>query len=97
MRRIVWSVEAEDDFAENIEYLLHEWTEEDAVEFIQKVGKIIETLRTDLVRYQPANYAGLFKCVVCKQIALFYRQIGTEEIELVRFWNNYRDLNKLKL
>jgi plasmid stabilization system protein ParE len=96
MRQIVWSVEAENDFAENIEYLMREWTEEDAIEFIHKVNRIIETVRTELVRYQPANYKGLFKCVVCKQITLFYRENGIEEIELVRFWNNYRDLNNLK-
>jgi len=97
MRKITWSVDAEYDYEQNIEYLLREWSVKEAEEFIDKAEEVINTLRTKLVRYQPAKYRGIFKCVVCKQITLFYREKNEKEIELVRFWNNYKDDKKLEL
>ncbi|MDA3891884.1 MAG: hypothetical protein PF517_09505 [Salinivirgaceae bacterium] len=97
MRKITWSIDAEYDYEENIEYLLREWSVKEVEEFIEKADEVINTLRTELVRYQAAKYRGIFKCVVCKQITLFYKEKDETEIELVRFWNNYQDDKKLKL
>lgn len=97
MRKITWSVDAESDYEENIEYLLRNWSVKEAEEFVQKVDKVINTLSTELVRYQAARYRGIFKCVICKQITLYYKEKSNTEIELVRFWNNYQDDKRLKL
>ena len=97
MRTITWSEEAEVDYAENIDYLLKEWTLQDAEEFVTKVEDVIFNLKNETVNYQSARFKGLNKSVICKQITLYYKEKNQKEIELVRFWNSYKDDKKLKL
>lgn len=97
MKKITWSNEAEYDYIENIEYLLRRWSVPVAEEFIQKTDEIIDNLKTELVSYPSAKYKGIHKCVVCKQITLFYKEKNKFEIELIRFWNTYKDEERLKL
>lgn len=97
MTTITWSSEAEIDYAENIDYLLKEWTLQDAEEFVTRVEDVVSNLKSETVKYQPARFKGLNKCVVCKQITLYYKEKSQEEIELVRFWNTYKDDKELML
>ena len=97
MKKITWSVDAEYDYEENIDYLLREWSFHDAEKFVTKVDDIIFNLKNGTVNYQSARFKGINKSVVCKQITLYYREKGQNEIELVRFWNTYKDDKKLKL
>ena len=93
---IVWSDDALIDYHQNIDYLLKEWTEQVALEFIEEVEATIELINDFPELYPLTEYLGVRKALVRKQITLFFR-IKDEKIHLIRFWNNYQDPKKLKL
>ena len=41
MRAIIWAKEAEFDYSANIDYLLKEWTINEALEFINKAEELL--------------------------------------------------------
>lgn len=96
MRQIIWSEDAETDYEQNLDYLLERWSVKEAEEFVDKVDRALNTLRTERAKYKPTKYRGVFGCVIVKQISLYYRE-KNGYIELVRFWNNSQDDKKLKL
>ena len=52
MEQIIWSEEAKEDYHKNIDYLLSEWSEKSAAEFIEEVDTVIELIRI----YPVSNY-----------------------------------------
>lgn len=96
MRQIIWSEDAETDYEQNLDYLLERWSVKEAEEFVDKVDRALNTLRTERAKYKPTKYRGVFECVIVKHISLYYRE-KNGYIELVRFWNNSQDDKKLKL
>ena len=93
---VIWAPQAKKDFWNNIDYLEGEWSEQVAFNFIKKVNITIELLRTDNVLFVKTNYRNVYKVVITKHISLFYR-IENNTIELLRFWNNFQNLEKFKL
>jgi hypothetical protein len=77
--------------------LLREWSEKDAQEFIDEVDDIESILKQGKVEFQNTNVRDIKRCVICKQISLFYRVVDENNIELLRFWNNYQNNEMLKL
>jgi plasmid stabilization system protein ParE len=92
----VWSDDALIDYNQNIDYLLKEWSERVALEFVEDVETTIELIKDFPELYPLTEYLGVRKALVRKQITLFYR-IKDNEIHLIRFWNNYQDPKRLKL
>jgi len=97
VRNIRWNRLAIIDYNNNIDYLLDKWSVSEAQAFIDEVDEIIHVLKLGKVEYQSTNYAGVKRCVLRKQITLFYKNIDKDTIELLRFWNTYQDNKKLKL
>ena len=97
MRKVHWNKLARSDYYQNIDYLLREWSEKDAQEFIDEVDDIEFILKQGKVEFQDTNVRDIKRCVICKQISLFYKVIDEYNIELLRFWNNYQDTERLKL
>ena len=93
---IVWSPQAKNDYWKNIEYLENNWSLKEAANFIDRVDKDLKRIVSETVVYKKTNYKSTFSVLIVKQITLYYR-INNNNIELLRFWNNYQDLNKLKL
>lgn len=91
MRKVLWNQLAMNDYFDNLDYLLKRWSEREAQEFIDEVDEIIFILEQGNVEFQETNYKNVNRCVLCKQITLFYRKVNEQEIELLRFWNNYKD------
>lgn len=96
MRKVKWNKVARTDYYENIDYLLREWSEKDAQEFIDDVYETEFILKQGKVQFQDTNIKDIKRCVICKQITLFYKVIDTHNIEFLRFWNNYKDDKKIK-
>lgn len=92
---IVWSDEAAEDYHQNIDYLLAEWSEKSAAEFIEDVASILELLKTQPKLYPLTDSPSVRKAVIRKQITLFYK-IEKQNIHLIRFWNNRQNPEKLK-
>lgn len=58
---------------------------------------MIYSLKQGNVKFKESGYRNIKQCVVRKQITLYYKHIEPDTIELLRFWNNYQDIKKLKL
>jgi len=86
-RKIIWSEEAEFDYASNIDYLLEEWSEKEAREFVDNASQIIEMIRKMPEAFPISDYKGIRKALVCKQISLLYLE-DKSDIILLRFWDN---------
>lgn len=97
MRKICWNKVAKADFYQNIDYLLHEWSEKDAQEFIDEVYETEFILKQGKIDFQDTDVENIKRCVICKQITLFYKVIDSQNIEFLRFWNNYKDDKTRKL
>lgn len=93
---IVWSRQAKKDYWQNIDYLEAEWTFQDVINFIEKVERTIDLLSMKNVEFISTNYRNVNQVVITKQITLYYR-IESGKLELLRFWNNYQDLQNFKI
>ncbi len=91
MRILIWAETASIEYDKNIDYLLREWSETEALSFINDIEAILYNLKTGIVEYPLTSEGDVRKCVVCKQITLFYRINKEDRIELLSFWNNYQD------
>ena len=96
MMVISWSELAKIDYWDNIEYLENEWSLTEVYIFMDKVDELIDLLSKENVTFKPTAYKNTYQVPVLKQITLYYR-FENNSIELLRFWNNYKDLNKLSL
>jgi len=85
------------DYYQNINYLLQSWSEKEAQNFIDKVYEIELMLVKGNIEFQNTDRLGIKRCVINKQISLFYRVIDGKTIELLRFWNNNQNLKNLNL
>jgi hypothetical protein len=77
-------------------YLQREWTLTEVSNFMDKVDELIDLLTKENLTFKPTDYKNTFQVPVVKQINLYYR-IENNNIELMRFWNNYQDLGKFHL
>ena len=91
---IIWSEPAKQNYQENIEYLLDYWHEKQVQSFIQEVESHLTTISNNPKSFALTKYRNVRSVPVIKQITLFYRLNGNS-IELIRFWNNYQNPDKL--
>ena len=97
MRTVRWNKLARLDYYQNISYLLQNWSEKEAQNFIDKVWEIEKQLAKGNIEFQDTDRTNIKRCVIDKHISLFYRITLTNKVELLRFWNNNRNLKYLKL
>ena len=95
MRRIRWNPTAVIDYNENIDYLLENWSEKAAQQFIDEVSHIEFILRQGNVDFQNTDIEGVNRFVFRKQITLFYRISDKNQVEFLRFWNNNKNIRNL--
>ena len=94
MRKVVWNNYARLDYYENIDYLLENWNESVAQNFIDTVSSTIEILKKGQFEFQKTNMENVRRAVINRQITLFYKT-EDQSIELLRFWNNYQNPKKI--
>ena len=97
MRTVRWNKLARFDYYENIDYLLQNWSEKEAQNFIDKIFEIETMLSIGNVEFQNTDRKNIKRCVIDKHISLFYRLTEANNVELLRFWNNNQNLKKLNL
>ena len=94
---IVWSKRANLKFDQIITYLIEEWGEQSAKQFIGKVFTILEILsefpEIGSVENKEKSIRGL---TVVKQVNLYYR-IKNDKIILLVFFDNRQNPKKKKL
>ncbi len=96
MLNINWSAQAKADYDENLDYLDREWSLEQVLTFTDKVTECLELISQAPELFPETEIKGIRKAVIVNQVTLFYQVSGTN-IYLIRFWNNFKDPNNLKL
>ena len=96
MRKIIWNSVAKSDYFENIDYLLKNWSEKEVQNFINEVRHIEFVLKKGNVDFQDIGYMRVKRVVLRKQITLFYKINDVAEVEFLRFWNNHKDIKRLR-
>jgi len=98
MIAINWTPEAERTFSQNLEYLVYRWNNQVITDFINKVDDSLQIIALNPYAF-PAHNAALdiHKCVITPQITVYYRIVNNDFIDLLTFWNNYQDPEKLKI
>ena len=97
MKTIYWSEIAQEDYWKNIDFLERNWTEKEAILFINKVEQILKILKQNQISFKPTNYQNTYQIVVVKQITLYYHLNQNNDIVLLRFFNNFQKPDSLKI
>jgi plasmid stabilization system protein ParE len=98
MIAINWTPEAERTFSQNLEYLAYRWGNTVLLDFINKVDNALEVIASNPEAFPLHNTTpNVHKCVVVPQITVYYRIVDDSTIDLLTFWNNYQNPDKLKL
>lgn len=86
-KQIIWSPLSESDFAKILQYLLDNWDEKVAVQFIDLTENILEQIATN-----PRQFPVIFKkkkirkCVLTKHNTMFYR-VNKTQIDILRIFD----------
>jgi len=93
---IIWSDDALQDYDENIRYLIREWSEESASDFIDEVESVLNLLEINPELFPHSGFKTIRRAVIRKQITLYYLINNDMNIYLVRFWNTYQNPDSLQ-
>jgi uncharacterized HAD superfamily protein len=96
MRKEIWTETASFEYDQNIDYVLKRWSEKEALRFIDKVESILYDIKKGTLEYPLTEKGNVRKCVVTKQITLFYEIDMNNNLVLLSFWNNYQDTERLE-
>jgi len=94
--QVIWSPKSRITYYGILEYLTENWTLNELEAFIDRTEEVISHICDNPLLYPYSGNSDIHKCVVVKQISLFYR-VKTDDIELLVFWDNRQDPAKLKL
>jgi hypothetical protein len=92
---IIWSPVAEITYYQVLEYLDENWTMKELEAFMKRTDEVIEHIRNNPLLYPYSKESNTHRCVVVKQVSLFYR-IQPNAIELLMFWDNRLNPAKLR-
>jgi plasmid stabilization system protein ParE len=96
--RVIWTPESLETLNSNLDYLLAEWNDDVALKFLDRVDEVISVIKLTPEIYPLLNKNDqIRRCVVVKQITLYFRVVSTEQIDLLTFWNNFQNPEFLKL
>src|SRR5690554_5528230 len=87
---IWWSPSARKSYLTNIEYLKKKWTVREIKIFVMRTSQVINLIVQNPSLFQYSTKSDTYRCVITKQITLFYRVKGNR-IELLTFWGNRKD------
>lgn len=96
--KIIWTEKSQTDLIEIIDYLIIEWGNKSAANFKNKVSNELDTISKMPKIYQKSDYnKNLRRCVVVKQISLYYIVADEkQEIIVVRLIDNRKNPNETK-
>ncbi len=91
---VTWSPIARLTYYQILEHLDEKWTEKELIAFINRTEKVISHICENPKLYPYSKESDTHKCVVVKQVSLFYRR-KAKTIELLMFWDNRQDPSKM--
>jgi len=94
--KINWTLEAEEDLKQILEFLSHHWNNEIALKFINKLDQNIQRIRETPKLHPLINKElKIRKCVITEQNSLYYRIKG-DIITLLRIFDTRQNPDTLK-
>jgi plasmid stabilization system protein ParE len=94
-RKVIISKTAEKKLNKLFDYLIENWSNTVKVEFIKKLDTSIEIIKNQPEIFPESKKGkGLRKCVITKQITLYYRH-NPESIIIVTIFDTRQHPNKL--
>ena len=93
---INWTLESEQTFYRNLEYLEQDWTYTVMNEFLDRVEDVISKIKINPQLY-PLYKRDVRKCVINERIVLYYRIVENKTIDLLTFWSTYQNPDNLEL
>ena len=93
---VTWSPTAQHSYYLILEYLEEKWTSKEIIAFIIRTEEVIKHICQNPLLFPYSKKSATHKCVVIKQVSLFYR-INRTTVELLVFWDNRQDPTKLRL
>lgn len=85
---------AKNSYFQILEYLEINWSKRELSSFIERTQNVIEYICDRPLLYSYSKQSNIHKCIVTKQITLFYK-IKETEIQLLVFWDNRQSPQKL--
>jgi plasmid stabilization system protein ParE len=93
---VVWSPRARMTYYKILDYLDQEWTFREIENFIDRTEEALSHISRNPLLYQYSEGNNAYRCVLVKQVSLFYR-IKSDQVQLLVFWDNRQDPSKLLL
>ena len=93
---VAWSPSARVTYFQILDYLDEKWTVKEIEAFINRTEEVINYISDNPLLYPYSKESDTHKCVVIKQVSLFYR-VRSNTIELLVFWDNRQDPDELLL
>ena len=95
-KKIIWTIESEQDFSDILEYLSQNWNSSVALTFIDLVDLLLTQISINPNQYPIINRKlRIRKCVITKHNSLYYRN-RRDHIELLRIYDNRQNPDNLK-
>jgi len=79
-----------------LDYLVGRWGPKELEGFMDRTEEVINYIIQNPRQYIYSRQKKAYRALISKHVSLYYR-IGTEEIELLVFWDNRQDPDKLSL
>ena len=93
---VIWSPNARLTYYGILNYLNENWTFKEIDTFIARTEEAINHICQNPMLFPYSHKNNIHKCVVVKQVSLFY-EISGNSINLLIFWDNRQDPAKLNL
>jgi plasmid stabilization system protein ParE len=93
---VKWSPRAKFSYFQILNYLEENWTIKEIESFIDRTEEVIVLIKSYHKLYPYSKKSDTYKCVLFKQVSLFYR-LKSDSIEILFFWNNKRNPKELTL
>jgi len=91
---VIWSPTARLSYYQILEYLDENWTIKELEAFINRTEEAIKHISQNPLLYPYSTESDTHRCVIVKQVSLFYRKNQTH-VELLVFWDSRQDPSNL--
>ncbi len=94
-KKIIWSLDSENDFSDILDYLERNWDSTVALRFIDLVDLLLQQISINPIQYPLINKKlRIRKCVITKHNSIYYRN-RRNHIEILRIFDTRQNPNKL--
>ncbi len=92
---VYWSPSSKDEYAELLKYIESEYGLESALNFMDKTDEVVNSIATFPNSGIATKKEKIRMYVITRQTSLLY-EVNEERIELLHFWDNRQDPEKLE-